>query len=257
MGPVNLDIKYNIKLKSPFHIGTGYSKGLIDRAIMKDRRDRLYIPGSVIKGNVRNIAEEIAKNFEIDVCSPHADESESLRCFGFNPCLICRIFGSRRNQGGLYFEDAALEDDYKKLLENASYLQTQDRTRTKVSRKLQSVQKGALFTTEYGIGSLVFSGRIWGFLKDTTPIEVMDEKIPMCYELVFLLVALRSFERMGGDRSVGAGWIEVDIDPSNEKFEDKIISYAGQDVPLDFCFHKDHLEAMILAADERKEVLSQ
>lgn len=259
MAVPKVEIDYHINVKSPFHIGTGIEKGLIDRTILKDERGLLYIPGSVIKGNVRNIAEEIARNYNLRVCSPHKHGSnDSLQCFGDKPCIVCRIFGNHRRESGLFFEDAVLEPESNKLFKDAKYLQTEERTRVKISRKLRIAQHGALFTSEYGIRSLVFKGKIEGYISDYTEIKVLGEGdesgLPISYEIVLLLIALRSLERIGGDRSAGIGWVDIDIDPDHEKFAEKFIKYNGTDLHINRCFDSDHLGALEFVAMEREEM---
>lgn len=248
-----VEINYNIKLTSPFHIGSGYGKGLIDRTALKDKRDLFYVPGSVIKGNVRNIAEDIAKGSDLPICNPHDDKS-SLRCFGFDPCIACRIFGSRKKSSGLYFEDASLVPEYQELFQKSTYLQNQDRTRIKINRRFNQAQHGALFTTEYGVSSLVFSGVIAGHINNLTPITMLDTKL--CYEIILLLSALLSLKRIGGDRSVGAGWVDIDVGFYHPDLKEKVIKYNGEYISLSYCLSEDHLLSLLTyARDERKEVL--
>ena len=48
-----IHITYELTFTTPFHCGTGLRVGLIDRTIVRDNDEYLYVPGSTIKGIVR------------------------------------------------------------------------------------------------------------------------------------------------------------------------------------------------------------
>jgi CRISPR/Cas system CSM-associated protein Csm3 (group 7 of RAMP superfamily) len=243
---INVQIDYSIKVRSPFHIGSGYSRGLTDRAILKDSRDMLYIPGSVIKGNVRYIAENFADHFGISHCVTH--ELTSLKCIGNDPCIICRIFGNTKNEGGLYFDNATISSADESIFSGIKSLQTQERTRAMINRRFNIAEHGALFVTEYGEKDIVFHSGISGVINDITPQYHED----LNYEVALLLASLASLERLGGDRSCGNGWVEIEIDPENSNPENKNIKINNEEIKITRIINSDIFEFMPYENEQRK-----
>src|SRR5436305_9092634 len=112
-----IQIDYLLKFEAPFHCGTGIRIGLIDRSIVRDSNDYLYIPGSTFKGVLRERCEQLARFYEQDeqakllVQGPH-EARAALQGFGQTATMITRIFGSQTYPGRLFFDDARqlLED---------------------------------------------------------------------------------------------------------------------------------------------------
>lgn len=51
----------NVQLTGPMHIGTGFARGLIDRTVVRGRDGLVYIPGSTLKGKLRDACESLAR----------------------------------------------------------------------------------------------------------------------------------------------------------------------------------------------------
>ena len=65
-------IDYDLTFATPFHFGTGIREGLIDRTVIRDDGGYLYVPGSTLKGVLRERCEHIADrpaNFRA-ICDP-------------------------------------------------------------------------------------------------------------------------------------------------------------------------------------------
>src|SRR6185437_4801067 len=92
-------IEYRLTFATPFHFGTGGRTGLIDRTVIRDSKNYLYVPGSTFKGVVREHCEHLARFFvdeaeEKRAADPY-DEKNALRGLGGGPkTLLTRIFGS-------------------------------------------------------------------------------------------------------------------------------------------------------------------
>src|SRR6266566_678685 len=59
-----VQIDYTLAFETPFHFGTGTRIGLIDRTVVRDAEEYLYVPGSTIKGVVREHCEQLARFYE-------------------------------------------------------------------------------------------------------------------------------------------------------------------------------------------------
>lgn len=209
---IKLKINYTLTFESAFHFGTGMPNGLIDRAIARNREGYLYVPGSTIKGVVRHRCEQIAKLYGLEANEPHTEESQRKEANTQNPDIITRIFGSRFLPATLFFDDAVLHDEDKKLFDSPTKQgkyksrQIEERTQVSLSRRTRTARQGQLYSSEYGIRSLRFTGQVYGFLNGES---IMGE--PQTYSLVILLAGLKSLDRLGGNKSAGAGSVTCQV----------------------------------------------
>jgi CRISPR/Cas system CSM-associated protein Csm3 (group 7 of RAMP superfamily) len=201
-----------LTFEAPFHFGTGLRNGLIHRTVSRDAEGYLYVPGSSIKGALRERCEHLARLFNLQVHDPH-DERSALIEFNPDPGIVDRIFGSRFRPGRLYFDDAHLVQEDKKyfdgIQEEKRYLdhQVQQRTQVSISRLTGAAQPGLLYTGEFGLRYLRFEGRIYGLLQG---FEFPGTQHGT-YSLLLLLAGLCSLERLGGSRSSGAGRLTCEL----------------------------------------------
>jgi CRISPR/Cas system CMR subunit Cmr4 (Cas7 group RAMP superfamily) len=213
-----LKIDYNLTFATPFHCGTGIREGLIDRTVVRDDGGYLYVPGSTIKGVLRERCEQLARLFDQqDIASPH-DARAALQGLGTRkPSLVTRIFGSQNLPGTLSFDDARQDDDelreydsgerntgkgkYKSLQVNVS-------TQVRLDRPTRTAIPGALYTSEYGISDILFKGTILGWLDCTTITSQAADQSSVAaptYSLLLLLAGLQMMEWIGGNKSTGKG----------------------------------------------------
>ena len=207
-----VQIDYTLAFETPFHFGTGTRIGLIDRTVVRDADEYLYVPGSTIKGVVREHCEQLARFYEDAhnkqlIVSPHK-ELPALRELGQTPIsMITRIFGSRSHQGGLFFDDARQTQESKAEYDGREEEKPQDDSNNEAAdahREKQTEQDsvkgrykniqvdvytqvrldrltrtpvrteggGALYTSEFGVCHLTFEGSISGWLT-CTPISIL------------------------------------------------------------------------------------
>lgn len=209
-----LDLHYRLHFTSAFHFGTGLRKGLVHRSIARRRDGLPFVPGSTFKGVLRDQATQIARLLAVSVRAPHPEGEDDVGEFGPATDPVAAIFGSRVRPGTLSFDDAELCADDQELLRVGSEGRTrlllspvETRTQVSMSRRLGTAGRGLLFTSEYGLASLRFDGRLTGRLVGVP----QDSNPAHSYELALLLAALHSLERLGGNTSVGAGqvWCEI------------------------------------------------
>lgn len=237
-------IEYQLTFQAPFHCGTGLPAGLIHRSVRRDADGFLMVPGSTVKGAVRERCERLARLFGLMVTSPHAPEG--LAEFRPNSGPVHALFGSRTQTGTLFFDDAKLSGEWRDFFHphkaqrlEAAYRrwQVQERTQVSLSRLTRTARPGALFTSEYGIQGLVFDGRIYGAVED---LELPDQETT--FALVLVVAGLLAVDCLGGNRSTGAGRCTVTI--SSMRVNDQ------QKDPAELLKSLGDLELYDLAADE-------
>ena len=249
-----IQIKYKISFDTPFHLGTGLPNGLIDRGIARDANGHLYVPGSTIKGVLRERCEQLAKLLKLDdINSPH-DEKAAWNSFN-EISIVERIFGNRFYPGEIYFENATMSDEwksffkddcknnqgknYKEFHKNSSArLQTETRTQTSVSRILGAIRQKALYQSEFGIRNLTFEGNIYGHLTGV-PLAFGEG----LYSMLLLIMALQSCCRLGANSSTGMGKYSIEITSLKIDSEDKSVETL-------FDEFEDDLEYYELAKEE-------
>lgn len=213
-----IKLSYRLTFQTAFHCGTGFRAGLVHRALARDAEGLLYVPGSSLKGGLRQHATRILALAGLPAANPH-DTGDLLHDFTAHPDPVACIFGTRYRPGKLYFDDARLcaEDRafFRPLPEPGSsahpdrFLGDQHETRTRVSiaRRSGTAQRNMVFGSEYGRAGLRFDGTIYGQLAGVPTYR--DEQ--KTYSLVFFFAALLSLEHLGGGRSTGAGQVHLAI----------------------------------------------
>ncbi len=219
----SIRLNYRITFNSPFHFGTGLPRGLVDRGIARDGGGFLYIPGSTIKGILREHCEQLASSptfSSIHLKSLQSPHIANLKPFAKTPTIIDRIFGSRFRESSLYFDNAVLQEEEAQMLGKEFFqdeknavrdrylrtLQVEVRTQNRISRRLGTAVEKALFSSEYGLRSLAFQGEIAGVI-DGVPIAGED----LSYSLVLFVAGLGLFERIGGNKSIGMGQFSFQV----------------------------------------------
>lgn len=226
-----IQVDYTLQFLTPFHCGTGTRVGLIDRTVARDRKDYLYVPGSTLKGVLREYCEQLSRFFALDgqekekVTSPHNTRAVVR---GQNQALsmVTRIFGSQYYPGHLFFDDVLQSQDEIALYhsdskEDGRYkeIQVGINTQVRLDRLTRTAIKGALYTSEFGIRNLSFYGTIAGWLECTA----IDPDFNECfankdgdddsptYSLLLLLAGLNMIECLGGNKSTGKGQCRCEI----------------------------------------------
>src|SRR5258708_2999239 len=122
-----VEINYKLAFATPFHLGTGISAGMVDRTVIRDADNYLYVPASTFKGVLREHCEQLWRFYipGAHVTSPHVTDA-ALAEYSGTPTLISRIFGSPLHPGGLRFDDAKQgQEDRRKSEEIQTSVSTQ------------------------------------------------------------------------------------------------------------------------------------
>ena len=259
-----IHLEYTLTFITPFHMGTGLRAGILDRTVVRDGRGYLYVPGSTIKGVVREHCERLARLYQdpnaiqnnVDMRTQIVDlydEKKALWGLSQSISMVTRIFGSQQQPGHLFFDDARQSsaekalwgrvEDSKDTTNEDTYksAQTEMYTQVRLDRPTHTSVSGALFTSEFGIRGFTFEGSIDGWL-DCTSIKG-DDTSPT-HSLLLLLAGLRLLDAIGGNKSTGKGrctceitWLKVgDDDVSKDQWQGwfdelgALANYASEEV---------------------------
>lgn len=208
-----LHLGLTISFASKWHCGSGEGSLITNRLISRDSRNCPFIPGSTLKGVIREQCEKLSRTLGFP--SPPDIHSKSLTDPGkfiplkSVPSPVDEIFGNNFEEGGLFFRDARLAPEAAQILRgHDSWAQT----RTQRHRFLGTVKEGHLFSTEYALeawepdNALKFTTIIDGYHRH---LKTYENYLPYAYYL--LVLGIMSVERLGGDKSTGAGEVKIEI----------------------------------------------
>ncbi|MBI2566885.1 MAG: hypothetical protein HYV63_07640 [Candidatus Schekmanbacteria bacterium] len=206
--PYILDIQYAVALADRWHSGSGESRGAADRAVLRSADKKPMIMGSHVKGLLRNRCEQIALALGCEATDPHvADASAARRRAGFaaGGNLAERLFGTCL-AGDCLFVDNLLPTE-QPTDDNLPVL-----TRVSIDRALGRAKEHRLFITEHA-AAMTLRGAITAVHapKRVSVVSVPDLS-PWPVEWSLLVAALQTLDRLGGDRSTGAGGCAVTIE---------------------------------------------
>lgn len=219
--PREVALSYTLTFQAPFHCGTGRQAGLLDRTIQRDREGRLLVPGSTLKGVLRQSCEGIVALWEqsrlslagpqqlaphhLRVSSPH-DDAAAWQDLGDPPSLLACLFGTRARPGTLYYDDATLSAAGRLAnrvggspAEQHAW-QVDQRAQVSLGRATRTARPQALYTSEYGLAHLSFKGSITGML------EGPDQALSL------LAAGLRAVTHVGAQRSTGVGRCQIIVE---------------------------------------------
>jgi CRISPR/Cas system CSM-associated protein Csm3 (group 7 of RAMP superfamily) len=214
-----IHVSYELTFTTPFHCGTGLRVGLIDRTIIRDYNGYLYVPGSTIKGVVREHCERLALLYEdFDdmrelIASPH-NGLVALWAITRPITMITRIFGSQHVPGQLFFDDAYQQNkeqyDSRGTEGKGKYksLQADLYTQVRLDRLTRTAVPGGLYTSELGVKDITLTGNISGWLKCS---EIETLASGPTYSLLLLLAGLQMVEQIGGNKSTGKGQCRCNV----------------------------------------------
>jgi CRISPR/Cas system CMR subunit Cmr4 (Cas7 group RAMP superfamily) len=228
-----ISIEYDLAFMTAFHCGTGIREALIDRTVMRNSGGYLYVPGSTLKGVLRERCEQLARFYEPGkqeerekeerAQSPHDAEAALWGLGKGKPRMVTRIFGSQNRPGRLFFDDAEQTADEIKEYDSQESegkgkyrdLQVGVYTQVRLDRPTRTAVQGALYSSEFGNSDIPFRGTIQGWLAcetiDSGAASSGQSSYTPTYSLLLLLAGLRMIERIGGNKSAGKGHCECAI----------------------------------------------
>lgn len=213
--------RIRLELEIPFsggwRSGSGEGSNVVDRLIRYDARGMPFIPGSTVKGVIRESCEKLSRTLRFfEPIDPHRTELKGSDAFiplrkANSP--VVRLFGNKYEEGGLFFRDARPKEP--------AYPLHYFRPRTRMNRRLGTVRDKHLFTTQYA-NPMTLSTVISGFHRNLASLE--QEHPPFAYAL--LIASIRMIDRIGGDKSTGGGYLADNIAIESIVYNDQRIPVA-------------------------------
>lgn len=192
---LELVIDLTLTIDTSLSIGAGGSGGVLaDKAVVRNRRDQLILPGSHLKGRLRHACEIIARSQDLLVCdAPRAQTMcPQLASTIPAPCVICQLFGSPAYAGPLIFND---------LVYGEPVPVPTIRPGVSINRRRRTAEAERLFFIETspsgGWVHFHHTQAIQGWLVDDAKAETQTH---------LLLAGLRFLQNWGGGKSRGLGW---------------------------------------------------
>jgi len=221
---VALSASLTLTFEQPFHLGTGRADGLIHRTIRRTSSRDPYVPGSALKGAMRETAERIARRIDrrgqmLDVESSRhlgarrrgadvlsGDVCQAPRpqdmCQSHSPCVVCRLFGNAIAGSRLLISDARPQP----TSEPEAHAQIESYTNVRIDRRRKGAAGHALFTSEYARPQ-TFAATING----QTTLTRVGDTAPI--ELVLLASTIAALDQIGAGASKGKGRCHAQIVP--------------------------------------------
>jgi len=222
-------IKVAIKIKSGFAIGSGLGlAGILDDTIMRDVRGLPYIPGTTLKGVIRDACEEISLIADYPCYENVVDELKNLATLtGGRPdpeqmSLVTRIFGSPLFSAIFEFGSAYLDpsDDSITSLIGASAVWSE--SHNSIEQSTGTAKKDYLFTHEVALStSNAQDIPDYHFDFSITPLAnpILDKDKDKNKLVGLLMCGLRFIDRIGAKKTRGKGVVEMCPDMPYEKKE--------------------------------------
>lgn len=232
-----ISLELSLKISSRWHAGAGEGSLILDRIVRRDSAGQPYIPGSTLKGVVRESCERMCRTLGFP--EPQDPHSANLRDAGvFSPLSrtsspVNALFGNKFEGGELFFRNARAksEEDFDILIEIS---------RTAMSRGLRTVKPKHLFSSEYS-RPLTLESRIDGFHPHLLSYD--SDKIPFAYCL--LIASIRNVDRIGADKSTGCGMVDIGIVRA---------TYNGRVVKLEEIFDELDSELYEICLEEQESL---
>ena len=198
----NLKIIFTIEFKSKWHTGSGDGNLSIDKLVRRDARNWPFIPGSTLKGIIRENCEKLSQTLGFAKPSdPHQTDlkiEDRFYSLEKQASPVDCIFGNKYESDCLFFRDARLE--------NKPYKYSKNQSRICKYRTLGTSKEKHLFTSEYTI-PMIFKTQINAYHKN---LLAFPDELPYAY--CILVAGIMKTKRIGGDKSTGSGHVDIQID---------------------------------------------
>ncbi len=200
----SIKLKLRINFESKWHMGSGEGGLHAGRLIRRDARNWPYIPGSTLKGVVRESCERLSRTLEFpEPIDPHDTDLSTLGAF--EPIKMARspvdrLFGNHYEGANLFFRDARLETP-------PPYGFLKYQSRVCKYRILGTAREKHLFSSEYA-EPLEFKTSIEGWHDNLATFDESDPPFAYC----LFITGIMTVERLGGEKSIGCGRLRITFD---------------------------------------------
>lgn len=217
-----LKLGLRISFGSRWHFGSGEGSFLANRLLARDSRGKPFIPGSTLKGVIRESCEKLARTLKFpSPIDPH--ETDPGRQDAFKPLdevrsPVDRLFGNKYEEGGLFFRNAFPVGEAYAVF---------NQSRIQMHRRIGTAKSGHLFASEYGspvagegAPCIEFKTDIDGYHRDLAWLEEDDPPYAYC----LLVASIRLVSRIGGDKSTGSGRLTDNITVESMNYNSRNIN---------------------------------
>lgn len=208
----NTAVKYCVGFESDYHIGSGLGiAGVVDDTLIKDSKGRPIIPGSTLKGVIRDACEDLVDALNIHAIMCDGTVKDGKKMCGVNhdvshdgnTCLLCLIFGSEVIPSHFRFQSARRRDAISELVVDAKaspLLRSSSRVEThnRIDPRTGTASKNHLFAYELGRRSDPYEANVFQIRSFVDADQEKDA-------LALLVGGMRFVMRMGGKRRRGKG----------------------------------------------------
>jgi CRISPR/Cas system CSM-associated protein Csm3 (group 7 of RAMP superfamily) len=196
----NIQIAIDLHFMSKWHAGSGESSLSIDRLVQRDARGWPFIPGSTLKGIVRENCEKLSRTLNFsEPADPHQVDltiQDRFQPLDKLESPVDRIFGNKYQSGNLFFRDARLD------MPPPHYF-VRNQSQISVYRVLGTAREHHLFSSEY-VAPMTLSTLIEGYHR-----KMICFKGDTPYEYCLLIAGIMSLEYLGGYKSTGSGKVHI------------------------------------------------
>lgn len=217
-----LRVRYRLHLESSWHVGNGLEEGAVDRAVQRDGRGLPFVPGSALKGLLRDEADRLAQALDLPLVSPHARDHGPALAVALErlPFPVLRLFGTPVHGERAFVSDATLDES---AMADAPEHLLYAVPRVAMDRRMRRARTRHLFSTQV-CDRVVLNGSLetchtTGELTDLLPKTDGDSRapavkgvdLPWPFEWALLAGAMSALGAIGGDRSLGRGRCRVEV----------------------------------------------
>jgi CRISPR/Cas system CSM-associated protein Csm3 (group 7 of RAMP superfamily) len=154
------------------------------------------IPGSSIKGKVRDQCERILRSIVKDSSFCEPPNPRRMCAPGRPACALCELFGGPATPSRVFFADASC-----RIPQQAIRFSTKVQAGVSLSRRRRIAEDERLFFQERAVEGLIYQGAIDGHLDP----RLADR------QLALIVVGLERIVAVGGGKSRGSGWSSIKI----------------------------------------------
>jgi CRISPR/Cas system CSM-associated protein Csm3 (group 7 of RAMP superfamily) len=202
--PHRLHLELEIPFITRWHTGSGEGSFTTDRLVRRNARNQPFIPGSTLKGVIRQSCEKLNRTLGFPPpWDPHRLDL-SGREGGLPPiqmeCPVDQIFGTRVGCGELYFRDAVPKPFETDLCK------TYARNQVARYRVLRTSRDQHLFNTE-----CVPPLTLYTQIDAWHPLLPCFDAGDLPYAYCMLIGGILAVDRLGAQKSSGAGWLDGSI----------------------------------------------
>ncbi len=219
-------VKYHVGFESDYHIGSGLGiAGVVDDLLIKDSKEQPLIPGSTLKGVIRDTCEDLVGALDIHASMCDGTVKDGKKMCDINrdgkTCLLCLVFGSEVIPSHFKFQSArrrdaiselAVGDKESPLLRSLSRVETHNR----IDPRTGIASENHLFAYELGRRADLYEANVFQIRSFSDPDQEKDA-------FAFLVGGMRFVTRMGGKRRRGKGRCRFNIE---DKIQGKLNEYT-------------------------------